>query len=37
MLDDASPALRTFLKPTSDAGKRTFTLDELIAIARRPG
>jgi len=36
MLDDASPALRAFLKPTNAAGKRGFMLDELIAIARRP-
>lgn len=36
MLDDASPALKAFLKPANDAGKRGFTLDELIAIARRP-
>jgi ubiquinone/menaquinone biosynthesis C-methylase UbiE len=36
MLDDASPALKAFMKPTNDAGKRGFTLDELIAIARRP-
>ena len=35
MLDDASPALKAFLKPTNDGGKRGFTLDELIAIARR--
>jgi ubiquinone/menaquinone biosynthesis C-methylase UbiE len=37
MLDGASPALRAFLKPTDEGGKRGFTLDELIAIARRPG
>lgn len=36
MLDGASPALKAFLKPTNDAGKRGFTLDELIAVARRP-
>jgi hypothetical protein len=36
VLDDASPALKAFLKPTNDSGKRGFTLDELIAIARRP-
>jgi ubiquinone/menaquinone biosynthesis C-methylase UbiE len=36
MLDEASPALKAFIKPTNDAGKRGFTLDELIAIARRP-
>ena len=36
MLDEASPALKAFLKPTNDDGKRGFTLDELIAIARRP-
>lgn len=35
MLDEASPALKAFLKPTNDNGKRGFTLDELIAIARR--
>lgn len=37
MLDGAGPALKAFLKPTNDAGRRGFTLDELIAIARRPG
>ena len=36
MLDEASPALKAFIKPTNDNGKRGFTLDELIAIARRP-
>jgi len=36
MLDDASPALKAFLKPTNENGKRGFTLDELIAIAHRP-
>jgi len=36
MLDDASPALKAFLKPTNEGGKRCFILDELIAIARRP-
>lgn len=36
MLDDASPALRAFLKPTVTDGKIGFMLDELIAIARRP-
>lgn len=36
MLDEASPALKAFLKPSNDNGKRGFTLDELIAIARRP-
>jgi ubiquinone/menaquinone biosynthesis C-methylase UbiE len=36
MLDGASPALTAFLKPTNEGGKRGFTLDELIAIARRP-
>ena len=35
MLDDAPPALRAFMKPTNEDGKRGFTLDELIAIARR--
>jgi hypothetical protein len=37
MLDGAIPALKAFLKPTNDGGKRGFTLDELIAVARRPG
>jgi ubiquinone/menaquinone biosynthesis C-methylase UbiE len=36
MLDEASPALKSFLKPRNEGGKRGFTLDELIAIARRP-
>ena len=36
MLDEASPALKAFLKPSNDGGKRGFMLDELIAIARRP-
>jgi hypothetical protein len=36
MLDDASPALKAFLKPTNEDGERGFTLDELIAVARRP-
>lgn len=36
MLDDASPALRTFLKPAETDGKLGFTLDELIAIAVKP-
>lgn len=36
MLDDASPALKAFLQPTNEDGKRGFVLDELIAIARRP-
>lgn len=36
MLDGASPALKAFLKPTESAGKVGFTLDELIAIAKRP-
>jgi len=35
MLDEATPALRAFMKPTNDSGKRGFMLDELIAIARR--
>jgi ubiquinone/menaquinone biosynthesis C-methylase UbiE len=35
MLDGASTALAAFLKPTNADGKRGFTLDELIAIARR--
>ena len=37
MLDGASPALKSFLKPGLDGDKLGFTLDELIAIARRPG
>ena len=36
MLDEAAPALRAFLKPSNEGGKRGFILDELIAIARRP-
>ncbi len=36
MLDEAAPALKAFIKPTNEAGKRGFTLDELIAIAHRP-
>ena len=36
MLDDASPALKAFLKPAEVGGKLGFTLDELIAIATRP-
>ncbi|MGE0697769.1 MAG: class I SAM-dependent methyltransferase [Hyphomicrobiaceae bacterium] len=36
MLDEASPALKAFLKPSNADGKRGFTLDELIAVARRP-
>lgn len=36
MLDNASPALNAFLKPTVADGKLGFMLDELIAIARRP-
>jgi ubiquinone/menaquinone biosynthesis C-methylase UbiE len=36
MLDEASPALKAFLKPTESDGKLGFTLDELIAIAKRP-
>ncbi len=36
MLDDAAPALKAFLKPAATDGKLGFTLDELIAIARRP-
>lgn len=35
MLDDATPALKAFLKPTNADGKRGFVLDELIAIARK--
>ncbi|MFV0297680.1 MAG: class I SAM-dependent methyltransferase [Hyphomicrobiaceae bacterium] len=35
MLDNASPALKAYLKPTHADGKRGFTLTELIAIARR--
>ncbi len=33
MLDDASPALKSFLKPAEQDGKLGFMLDELIAIA----
>lgn len=36
MLDDASPALKAFLKPSDEAGKIGFVLDELIAIAEKP-
>lgn len=36
MLDEASPALRAFLQPSNDAGRRGFILSELIAIARKP-
>ena len=36
MLDDATPALKSFLKPATVDGKLGFTLDELIAIAIRP-
>lgn len=36
MLDDASPALKSFLKPGDKDGKLGFTLDELIAIATKP-
>lgn len=39
MLHDASPALNAFLKPgpyEANGGKLGFTLDELIAIARKP-
>lgn len=36
MLEDASPALKAFLKPATVDGKLGFTLDELIAIAERP-
>ncbi|MEZ5850857.1 MAG: class I SAM-dependent methyltransferase [Hyphomicrobiaceae bacterium] len=36
MLEDASPALKAFLKPTEQDGKIGFMLDELIAIARKP-
>lgn len=37
MLDEASPALRTFLQPSNEAGKRGFILSELIAIAKKAG
>lgn len=37
MLDDASPALKAFLKPSHEGAKRGFVLDELIAIAKKPG
>ncbi len=37
MLDEASPALRSFLKPAVADGKLGFTLDELIAIAVKAG
>ena len=36
MLDDASPALRAFLTPSNDNGKRAFVLTELILIATKP-
>lgn len=36
MLDEASPALKAFLAPSNDNGKRGFVLSELIAIAKRP-
>ncbi len=35
MLDDASPALQTFLTPTNTNGKRGFVLTELILIATK--
>ena len=37
VLTGASGALAAFLKPTIDGDKIGFTLDELIAIAKRPG
>jgi ubiquinone/menaquinone biosynthesis C-methylase UbiE len=37
MLTDASGALAAFLKPTIDGDKIGFTLDELIAIAKKTG
>ena len=36
MLEQAAPALRAFLKPATVDGRLGFTLDELIAVARRP-
>jgi ubiquinone/menaquinone biosynthesis C-methylase UbiE len=36
MLTGAQPALRAFLKPRRENGKLAFTLDELLAIARKP-
>ena len=36
MLDDASQALKAFLTPTNDNGKRGFVLTELILIAQKP-
>ena len=35
MLDEASPALKAFLRPSQTAGKRGFVLTELILIASR--
>ena len=35
MLEDASPALRAYLQPRNEDAKLTFTLVELIAIARK--
>jgi ubiquinone/menaquinone biosynthesis C-methylase UbiE len=36
ILLEASPALRAFLKPRSEGGALTFTLDEAVIIARKP-
>ena len=36
MLTDAKGAFAAFLKPTFEGDKIGFTLDELIAIARKP-
>ena len=37
VLTGASGALAAFLKPTIDGDTIGFTLDELIAIAKKPG
>lgn len=36
MLADASPALQAYLQPRTEDGEPTFTLIELIAVARKP-
>ena len=36
ILQEASPALKAFLKPRTEAGVLFFTLDEAIIIARKP-
>jgi len=36
ILEEASPALKAFLKPRSEGGVLFFTLDEAIIIARKP-